>query len=295
MSVRPVRDVYAVGPGSGWRWLTHSRRFTATGAGTLVDEQVDWETGLPGVLGGLVDQVVLRRRVLRAMQSHLDAYAAAAARRALDVVQVVGAAIVDGDRVLVAQRSGVPTTAAGSSPAARSSRGSPTCRRWCASRGGARGRRSCRRRSSARCCWTASSAAARRAPRRCGSGGRGSRRPAGRARARGAPLGRGPTSSTTSTGSPPTAPSSPPSAPSSPASDRLSHQSAGTFCTESPGSVDDEPPAAGRMSHPRLMIARSSRSVRRFSCGRRGCGDPASVAVGSVPAAAPQRLRGSRP
>jgi 8-oxo-dGTP diphosphatase len=42
------------------------------------------------------------------MQSHLDAYAAAAARAALDVVQVVGAAIIEGDRVLVAQRSGGP-------------------------------------------------------------------------------------------------------------------------------------------------------------------------------------------
>jgi 8-oxo-dGTP diphosphatase len=103
-----VRDVYAVGPGRGWRWLTHSRRFSATGAGTQVDEQIDWETGLPGVLGGVVDQVVLRRRILRAMQAHLDAYAAAAARRALDVVQVVGAAVVDGNRVLVAQRSGGP-------------------------------------------------------------------------------------------------------------------------------------------------------------------------------------------
>lgn len=108
VSDRPVRDVYAAGPGSGWRWLTHSRRFTATGAGTLVDEQLDWETGLPGVLGSLVDQVVVRPRVLRSMQAHLDAYAAAAARRALDVVQVVGAAVVDGDRVLVAQRAGGP-------------------------------------------------------------------------------------------------------------------------------------------------------------------------------------------
>jgi 8-oxo-dGTP diphosphatase len=108
VSVRPDRDVYAVGPGRGWRWLTHSRRFAATGAGTLVDEQVDWETGLPGALGGLVDQLVLRRRIIRAMQAHLDAYAAAAARRALDVVQVVGAAVVDGHRVLVAQRSGGP-------------------------------------------------------------------------------------------------------------------------------------------------------------------------------------------
>jgi 8-oxo-dGTP diphosphatase len=108
VSVRPVRDVYAIGPGQGWRWLTHSRRFSATGAGTQVDEQVDWATGLPGALGGVVDQVVLCRRILRAMQGHLDAYAAVAARAALDVLQVVGAAIVEGDRVLVAQRSGGP-------------------------------------------------------------------------------------------------------------------------------------------------------------------------------------------
>ena len=108
VSIRPERDVYAIGPGRGWRWLTHSRRFSATGAGTLVDEQVDWETGLPGPLGGLMDQVVLRRRIVRAMQAHLDAYAAAAAHRALGVVQVVGAAVVEGRRVLVAQRSGGP-------------------------------------------------------------------------------------------------------------------------------------------------------------------------------------------
>jgi 8-oxo-dGTP diphosphatase len=107
VSVRPGRDVYAVGPGRGWRWLTHSRRFTATGAGTLVEEQVDWATALPGPLGRVVDPL-LRRRVRRAMTVHLDGYAAAAARRALDVVQVVGAALVDGDRVLVAQRSGGP-------------------------------------------------------------------------------------------------------------------------------------------------------------------------------------------
>src|SRR5688500_13575811 len=105
VSLRPVRDVYAVGPGSRWRWLTHSRRFTATPAGTQVDEQVDWDTGLPGLPGRLVDRVVLRGRIHRAMQAHLDAYAAAAARRALDVIQVVGAAIVDRERVLVAQRS----------------------------------------------------------------------------------------------------------------------------------------------------------------------------------------------
>ncbi len=104
-SVRPVRDVYTVGPGRGWRTLTHTRRFTATGAGTVVDEQVEWDTGLPRLLAGLVDRAVLRRRVLRSMQAHLDAYAAAAAQAALDVTQVVGAALVDDRRrVLVAQR-----------------------------------------------------------------------------------------------------------------------------------------------------------------------------------------------
>lgn len=106
VSERPVRDVYTLRRRRGR--VTHTRHYSATGAGTLVDEQVDWETGLPGVLGGFVDQVVLRRRIIRAMQAHLDLYAAAAARRALEVVQVVGAAVVEGSRVLVAQRSGGP-------------------------------------------------------------------------------------------------------------------------------------------------------------------------------------------
>jgi 8-oxo-dGTP diphosphatase len=106
ISVRPERDLYEGGSGRGRR-LTHARRFTATGAGTRVDEEVRWTPSLPGLPGRLVDRV-LRRRIRRAMQSHLDAYAAAAERMALDVVQVVGAAIVDGDRVLVAQRAGGP-------------------------------------------------------------------------------------------------------------------------------------------------------------------------------------------
>ncbi|MGY1669644.1 (deoxy)nucleoside triphosphate pyrophosphohydrolase [Geodermatophilus sp. SYSU D00710] len=112
-SARPVSDLYAAGPGSGWRRLTHARTFTATGAGTVVEEQVEWDTGLPGVLSGLVDRAVLRRRVQRSMRRHLDGYAAAAALRALDVVQVVGAAIVRADgacggEVLVAQRDSGP-------------------------------------------------------------------------------------------------------------------------------------------------------------------------------------------
>jgi 8-oxo-dGTP diphosphatase len=108
-SVRPYRDVYAASPGSGRRDLTHTRRFSATGAGTLVDEQVDWTTAVPGPLGRLLDRTVFRRRVLRSMQSHLDAYAAAAAEAARGVTQVVGAALVDDRRrVLVAQRASGP-------------------------------------------------------------------------------------------------------------------------------------------------------------------------------------------
>jgi 8-oxo-dGTP diphosphatase len=107
-SVRPVHDLYTGRPGSGRGRVTHSRRFSATAAGTRVDELVDWDTGASGLLGRVVDRVLLERRLRGAMRAHLDGYAAAAARRALDVIQVVGAAIVDGDRVLVAQRSGGP-------------------------------------------------------------------------------------------------------------------------------------------------------------------------------------------
>jgi 8-oxo-dGTP diphosphatase len=109
VSARPWRDVYVAAPGNGWRTLVHTRSFSATAAGTLVVEQVDGETALPGRLGRLVDQTVLCRRIERAMQAYLDAYAAAAARRAQEVTQVVGAALVDDrQRVLVAQRGSGP-------------------------------------------------------------------------------------------------------------------------------------------------------------------------------------------
>ena len=108
-SQRPWRDVYEAAPGNRWRTLVHTREFSATAAGTLVHDQVEWDTPLPGVLGGLVDRAVLRRRIGRAMQAHLDAFSVAAARRALDVTQVVGAALVDDRRrVLVAQRGSGP-------------------------------------------------------------------------------------------------------------------------------------------------------------------------------------------
>ncbi|MCZ2804248.1 NUDIX domain-containing protein [Modestobacter sp. VKM Ac-2983] len=105
VSERPWRDVQVAASGSGWRTLVHTRSFTATEAGTLVTDQVDAEAALPGWLGALADRAVLRRRAVRSMQAHLDAYAAAAAQRAQGVTQVVGAALVDDrQRVLVAQR-----------------------------------------------------------------------------------------------------------------------------------------------------------------------------------------------
>ncbi|MEI4270632.1 (deoxy)nucleoside triphosphate pyrophosphohydrolase [Klenkia sp. LSe6-5] len=104
---RPHADEFH-GSGGLLAQVRHTRRFSPTGAGTLVDEQVEWDNRVPGVLGRLLDQTVVRRHVLAAMQAHLDLYAAAARRRAEDVVQVVGAALVDGDRVLVAQRGSGP-------------------------------------------------------------------------------------------------------------------------------------------------------------------------------------------
>jgi 8-oxo-dGTP diphosphatase len=107
-SARPECDEYGVADHPGWRRLTHRRTYTATGAGTLLTEEVEGDTGLPRWLAGPLEELVLRPRLQRAMQAHLDALAAAAARRALQVVQVVGAAIVEGDRMLVAQRHGGP-------------------------------------------------------------------------------------------------------------------------------------------------------------------------------------------
>ena len=101
VSERPWRDVYQADPRGGRRTLVHTREFSATGSGTRVVELVEW--------AGPVDVLLLRRRVRRAMRSHLDAFAAAAARRALEVTQVVGAALVDDERrVLVAQRGSGP-------------------------------------------------------------------------------------------------------------------------------------------------------------------------------------------
>ncbi|MCW2695966.1 MAG: hydrolase [Modestobacter sp.] len=120
-SQRPYRDVYSADPGAGH--LTHARTFAATGAGTLVVEQVEWSTGRSRLLAGPAD-AVLRRRLLRSMQAHLDAYAAAAELRALTVTQVVGAAVVDDRRrVLVARRGSGPLAGLWEFPGGKVERG----------------------------------------------------------------------------------------------------------------------------------------------------------------------------
>ncbi|RBY76997.1 NUDIX hydrolase [Blastococcus sp. TF02-09] len=106
-SVRPHSDVHVSRPRTGRGRLTSTRRFTPTAEGTVVDERIDGASGLPGPLGLVADRV-LRRRLERSVRADLAGYVAAAEARARDVVQVVGAALVDGDRVLVAQRSGGP-------------------------------------------------------------------------------------------------------------------------------------------------------------------------------------------
>jgi 8-oxo-dGTP diphosphatase len=110
-SVRPERDRYEFTDRRGRR-VTHTRRFTATGSGTRVDEEIDWSPGdwSPGDWSPsrLPCGPGRGRRVRRPMALHLDAYAAAAGERAREVVQVVGAAVIDGGRLLVARRAGGP-------------------------------------------------------------------------------------------------------------------------------------------------------------------------------------------
>ena len=106
-SVRPHSDVHVAEPPHGRGRVTTTRRFTPTAEGTVVDERIDGVSGLRGPLGLVADRL-LRRRLQRAARADLAVYVPAAEARARQVVQVVGAALVDGDRVLVAQRSGGP-------------------------------------------------------------------------------------------------------------------------------------------------------------------------------------------
>ncbi len=118
-SVRPHRDRY--GLVDGRRRVTHERRFTATGTGTRVDEEIQWSPRrLLGAWG--------RRQVRRAVQAHLDAYAAAATERAREVVQVVGAAVIQDGRLLVARRAGGPYDGCWEFPGGKVERGETDAR-----------------------------------------------------------------------------------------------------------------------------------------------------------------------
>src|SRR5215211_6361432 len=59
-STRPARDVYGVADRPGWRRLTHTRIYAATGAGTLLTEEVLGDTGLPRWVAGPLEELVLR-------------------------------------------------------------------------------------------------------------------------------------------------------------------------------------------------------------------------------------------
>lgn len=83
--------------------LRHTTVLADTAAGTLVTDAIDWRSPL-GPLGRVADVLRLRRLVLDA----LDARAEAIKTRAEGLAAapaVVGAALIDGDRVLAAQRA----------------------------------------------------------------------------------------------------------------------------------------------------------------------------------------------
>jgi 8-oxo-dGTP diphosphatase len=92
------------------RRLEHTTTMVGTLAGTLVTEEIRWTSPF-GVLGGVVDVVLLRRVVLALLTARcLDL-----TRRAEQLVDparvVVGAALVRDGRLLVAQRSRPPALA----------------------------------------------------------------------------------------------------------------------------------------------------------------------------------------
>jgi hypothetical protein len=114
----PPRRLALVGEGGRWRSARRVCRFAETGAGTLLTDELVWETPLRQV-GRVADALVLRRRLLRllvagAAELRVTAEQAAATARVAPApgLLVVGAALLDGaGRVLAAQRAGPPELA----------------------------------------------------------------------------------------------------------------------------------------------------------------------------------------
>lgn len=98
-------DVQERGP---WRSMRHEHRLAATGAGTLLTEELRWASPF-GPLGRVADSAVLRRhlrRILLTRDAHLRQVAEqrAADQRAGGRTVIVAAALVEGGRVLAGER-----------------------------------------------------------------------------------------------------------------------------------------------------------------------------------------------
>ena len=119
-------------------------------------------------------------------------------------------------------------------------------------------------------------------------------RPAGRARARAAPLGR-----RRRAGRPrldPRGPPPPPRRPHPPHPPLTAPFCKGRgFTYRKPGLWTTDVAAERRRMPHALRSARSAWSLRRFACRRRGCGHQKAAAVGPLPPAAPRRVRRSGP
>jgi 8-oxo-dGTP diphosphatase len=91
-----------------WQVLRYRQSFASTGAGTLVTDELEWRSR-GGALGSALDALIVRRRVLRLMLERGQRLRRLVGNDALPGVPggrvVVGVALLDGCRVLAAQRS----------------------------------------------------------------------------------------------------------------------------------------------------------------------------------------------
>lgn len=95
---------------AGVRGARHVRHLTATGAGTLITDEIEWP-GRSGWLGRQRDDWQHRPRVLAALAAHLTEVTQAAELAARAEVKVVAAALIRDGRVLAAQRAEPPELA----------------------------------------------------------------------------------------------------------------------------------------------------------------------------------------
>ncbi len=117
--VRPRTTLRVTGCGSStgieleldrgpWQVIRYRQSFASTGAGTLVTDELEWRSR-GGALGAAADAVVVRRRLLRLLLGRGQRLRRLVGNDVLPGVVggrvVVGVALVEGGRVLAAQRS----------------------------------------------------------------------------------------------------------------------------------------------------------------------------------------------